>query len=250
MALDVYVMPLWRFKAGDYDPALERALGLEPEVIYLSGSSRPGLAWYRRFLAKFGKPVTDAVEENRLKRIAAQEEVRKLKEEMTGLAGLPIDWPDEGDEVLGQQFYHPEEMQAFAAWHDHRDELPVFEHAPEGDYYKHPARHLPEPQQRRFPTLVDHSLHTGYLLPVPFEGVYKAEPFKIFNHWEAHRCVASSDAMLRETMDFLEFMADVEASESCARGGANMKQIRWYGEELKRMCELSLEHRLPVIFHG
>lgn len=250
MALDVYVMPLWRFKAGDYDPALERALGLEPEVIYLSGSSRPGLAWYRRFLAKFGKPATDPVEENRLKRIAAQEEVRKLKEEMTGLAGLPIDWPDEGDEVLGQQFYHPEELRAFAAWHERRDELPVFERAPEDNYYKHPARRLAESTQRRFPTLVDHSMHAGYFLPVPFEGVHLVEPFKIFDHWEFHHTVASSHAVLREATDFLRFMTEVEATGGCVGDGVHLKQIRWYGEELKRMCELSLEHQLPVIFHG
>lgn len=56
--------------------------------------------------------------------------------------------------------------------------------------------------------------------------------------------------MLREATDFLVFLPDFTESDSRIGKGVHLKQIQWYANELRTMCELSLEHQLPVIFHG
>lgn len=250
MALDAHVMPLWRFKARDFASPIENAFGMKPVVISLAEACEPPVPLHQRLLAKFGIVWEDSAAAKLLKRRAAMEEVRKLKAEISETTGSPIEWLDEGVNRYSGQFYEPVEMRAFAAWHEHRDQLRVFEKAPEDNYYKHPVWGLPKPDQRRFPTLMDHSLHNGYLLPVSFEGVFKVEPFMIHNHWKFYHFVASSQSMLRETTDFLAFLSKFEASGDRIGKGVRLKQIQWYATELRTMCELSLEHQLPVIFHG
>src|SRR5687767_9759123 len=167
MALDAYVMPLWRFKAGDFTSPIESTLGMKPTVISLAETPPPSRPWHRRLLAKLGlvqRPEPTFEE----RRADAVREVAALKVELTKLTGMHIEWPDEGEVHYNKQFYHPITMRAFAAWHDHRHELPEFSSPPEENYYKHPVWTLPKPAKRRFPTLVAHSLHTGYLLPVAF----------------------------------------------------------------------------------
>ncbi len=178
------------------------------------------------------------------------QEVKALKAQLTEMTGTPIDWPDEGSVHYNQQFHQPVTIRAFAAWHDHRDELPEFTSPPENNYCKHPVWSLPKPTKRRFPTLVEHGLHTGYLLPLPFEGNYRVEPFKIMDHWEFFHDVASTETILREATDLLEFLSSLPAANDPAPGSVSFRDIRWYAEELQRMCRLSLEYRLPVIFHG
>jgi hypothetical protein len=249
MALDAYVMPLWRFKAGDFTSPLEEAFGIEPAVISLADRPPSQAPWYVRLFAKVGiiEPPKPTREE---RRTAAVREVDALKAQLTAMVGTPIDWPDEGRVHHNQQFHRPETLRAFAAWHDHRDELPEFTSPPEQDYWKHPVWKLPGPATRRFPTLVGHTLHTGYLFPVPFEGSYKVEPFKIMDRWEYFHHVASSQTILREATDFLAFLATIPAANQAEQGPIPFRDIRWYAEELQRMCSLSMEHRVPVIFHG
>jgi hypothetical protein len=253
MALDAYVMPLWRFKAGDFTSPIEETLGIKPTVISLAEPPPPTAPWYLRLLAKVGiidfiPPPPEPNPEER--RAASVREVDALKAQLTKMVGTPIDWPDEGRVHYNKQFHEPVTMRAFAAWLDHRNELPEFASPLEQNYYKHPVWSLPKPAKRRFPTLVEHSLHTGYLLPVPFEGNYKVEPFKIMDHWEFFHFVASSQTIMREATDFLEFLSTVPAANEQEPGPIPFRDIRWYAEELKRMCSLSIEHRLPVIFYG
>ena len=253
MALDAYVMPLWRFKAGDFSSPMEDTLGIEPVVISIADCAPPPAPWYFRLLAKIGlieiEPLPPPELPREQRRAVAMREVEALKTQLSEMAGTPIDWPDEGGVPYRKQFHEPVAMRAFAAWHDHRDELPEFGSAPEQNYYKHPVWSLPTPAKRRFPTLVEHSLHTGYLLPVPFEGNYKVEPFKIRN-WEFFHYVASSQTILREVDDFLEFLSTLPETSAEESDVIPLRDIRWYAEELRQMCSLSIEHRLPVIFHG
>jgi len=253
MALDAYVMPLWRFKAGDFTSPIEENLGVKPNVISLADPSPPPAPWYLRLLAtigitEFAPPPPEPTREQR--RAAAVQEVDALKARLTEMTGTPIDWPDEGSVQYHKQFHEPVTMRAFAAWHDHHDELPEFTSPPGQDYYKHPVWSLPKPSKRRFPTLVDHSLHTGYLLPLPFEGNYRVEPFKIMDHWQFFHDVASSETILREATDFLDFLSTVPAADGQVSGEIPLRDIRWYAEELQCMCRVSLEHHLPVIFCG
>jgi hypothetical protein len=250
MALDAHVMPLWRFKAGDFSSPIEDAFGIKPDVISLAEASDSRVPLHQRLLAKFGIVREDSAVAKMLKRKVAKEDVKKLKLEISGMTGSQVEWLDEGINRYSGQYYEPVEMRAFAAWHEHRDELKAFKKPPEDNYYKHPVWAVPKPDARRFPTLIDHSLHKGYLLPVPFEGVFKVEPFMVHNHWKFYHYVASSQSMLRETTDFLSFLSEFEAFDKRIGKGVRLKQIHWYASELRTMCELSLEHRLPVIFHG
>jgi hypothetical protein len=154
MALDAYVMPLWRFKAGDFTSPIENALGIKPTVISLADAPPPRACWYVRLLDNAGiidfvpPPPEPSPEELRT---TATQEVDALKSQLTEMLGTPIDWPDEGSVHYNKQFHEPVIMRAFAAWHDHQDELPEFTSPPEQNYYKHPVWSLPKPPKRRFP---------------------------------------------------------------------------------------------------
>ena len=253
MALDVYVMPLWRFKAGDFTSPIEASLGIEPVVITLADSPLPPTPWYLRLLLSLGlvervQPPPEPSSEQR--RAAATREVDALKSQLTQMIGVPIEWSDRGGIHYNEQFGQPVVMRAFASWHDHRDELPRFTAPPERNYYKHPVWSLPKPRKTRFPTLIEHNLNTGYLLPVSFEGVHRVEPFKIMDRWEFFHHVASTQAMLREASDLLAFVTAVADGGDTVSESGLLDDIRWHAAELKRMCELSIEHNLPVIFYG
>lgn len=250
MALDAHVMPLWRFKVGDFSSPIEAALGMKPDLIFLANLSNRSLPWHQRFLSKLGlAPSGSAAAKKRARDVAAKD-VENLKAEIAELTGTPVHWMDEGCVQYSKQFHEPVVMRAFATWLEHRGDVQEFGKPPEDNYYKHPAWALPKPEQRRFPILEDHCLHTGYLIPVPFEGVHKVEPFMIHNHWKFHHSVASSHSMLSEVTDFLALLSEFETSRHPAEDGIPLKSIRWYATELQTMCALSIEHQLPVIFHG
>ena len=253
MALDVFVMPLWRFKAGIFKSPVEEILGITPTTISLADPPRRRPPWHQRFLAWLGiivivepAPPPDPAERYE----KALREIDALKKEMSRLAGVNIDWQDVGESVYSQQFHGHDFLRAFAAWCDHRDTLPEFPDPPPGSY-KHPVWELPAPAQRRFPTLVEHSLHTGYFLPTPFEGVYQVEPFKVANHWELFHSVASAQAVLRELNDLLGFIDTLPVRE-IQPGKVRTQEdgARMVAEWLREICELSVEHGLPVIFYG
>src|SRR4051812_10519268 len=108
MALDAYVMPLWRFKAGDFTSPIEETLGIKPNVISPADSPPPpSVPWYLRLLAKIGiiefvPALPDPTREER--RAAAIQEVDALKTQLTEMTGTPIDWPEEGSVYYNKQF--------------------------------------------------------------------------------------------------------------------------------------------------
>ena len=254
MAQDVYVMPLWRFKAGNFIPPIEKNLGLKPTVISLSEAPPMGRPpWYLRWLSAIGIIEFDepAAVDPAAARAWAVREVTALKVRLSELSGQPVDWRDEGDVYYNEQFHASRFLRAFARWHDHRDILPEFLPGPTRQFADdYPVFDLPAPAKRRFPTLADHSLHTGYLVPTIFEGVYKVEPFKAFGHWEMHHDVASSRAVLRETADLLTFVAEVKAAGGSGVHVKLVQAVQDWAAVLRKICQLSVEHGVPVIFHG
>jgi hypothetical protein len=103
MALDAYVMPLWRFKAGDFTSPIEETLGIRPTVILLADMPPPPAPWYLRLLAKIGMiefvpPPPEPIREERC--AAAVQEVDALKAQLTEMVGTPIDWPGCDCEVI------------------------------------------------------------------------------------------------------------------------------------------------------
>jgi hypothetical protein len=107
---------------------------------------------------------------------------------------------------------------------------------------------LPRVERPRFPTLFEHNLFVGYFFLVPFEGVQKVEPFRMGPGLRGWHDVASTQTFLRELAELLETLAsqpEVKDGDTIPVGDA-----RRYAEELQRICTLSVEHRLPVIFYG
>ena len=261
MALDVYVMPLWRFKAGDFTSPIEKTLGIRPTIISLSGETSdqppPRPPWHLRWLAAVGliefiepadtTPALGPAE----KRALAEQEVDALKAELARLTGQAVDWSDEGGVYYNEQFHAAGFLRAFAAWHDHREAMPEFlPAAPGKDADRYPVWDQPEPARRRFPTLAGHSLHTGYFLPVPFEGVYRVEPFKVAGTWEFYHDVASSRTVLRELEELLASVATLAGDGGSPEQVKFVGAARSWGETLREVCALSVEHGVPVIFHG
>jgi hypothetical protein len=255
MALDVHVMPLWRFKAGDFTSPIEKNLGIKPTVISLEDVEDdpppPPPPWYLRLLAKLGVIVFEDSEPELTaeeKATAARERVDELKIQLSELTGTPIDWTDAGEIHYSKQFFHPVTLRAFAAWCNLRDALPEFVAPPQGDYYRHPVWKLAKPPHLRFSTLIGHGLHTGYFIPVPFEGVHLVEPFMVWDR-QFHHQVASTQTIMRELAELLPMFEEVGAT-----GAANQQTpaalARWYAGMLQEVCSLSIEHGLPVIFHG
>ena len=67
--------------------------------------------------------------------------------------------------------------------------------------------------------------------------------------WEFFHDVASTQTILRELSDLLDFLSGVPAVK--ADDGSNpVKDVGLYAEELQKICALSIQHGLPVIFHG
>ena len=257
MALDVYVMPLWRFKAGDFTSPIEETLGIKPTVVSLSDVPAPRPPWYLRWLAAVGiveiipPPAPPEPLDPATRRERAQEEVHALKAELSRLTGGPVDWHDEGTVHYNNQFHASGFLRAFAAWHDHREAMPEFLPAPpDKDHNNYPVWSQPQPGRRRFPTLAGHSLYTGYFLPVPFTGVYEVEPFKMMGVWDTHHDVASSQTTLAELDELLASVAGLSAAGGSPEHVRHVETARTWAGILRQICVLSVEHDLPVIFHG
>ncbi len=54
MGLDFYVMPLWRFKAGDFRSAIEAAIGFRPNYLSTDGiAERPArVGWFAKWRSR------------------------------------------------------------------------------------------------------------------------------------------------------------------------------------------------------
>jgi hypothetical protein len=87
------------------------------------------------------------------------------------------------------------------------------------------------------------------LFPVPFEGVHRVEPYKLWDNFDCTRPVASTQALLAELEDLLGFLGTLPELEEKS-GQTPVHHARAWIEELRRICQLSVEHRLPVIFYG
>ena len=170
MALDVYVMPLWRFKAGDFEAPIEQNLRLEPSVVSVDGVEKPS----RRRTGGLARW---------LHRSRARREVRAVRKAVEAANRVKVRWKDEGPVAYSHQSPGMEALRAYARWLDCRDRFPTFDAPPERDYYKHPVMNV----QLANPTcahLIGHSCFNGYYLPADFEQVAEVEPYLVFGWFE------------------------------------------------------------------
>jgi hypothetical protein len=229
LTLDVYVMPLWRFKMGDFRSPVEAATGIRPKVVTAGGiEERPArVGWIGRWRAR--------------------RQVANIRKAVEAANGIRIQWSDEGGVVYGEQSQGFEPLRAYAKWLDCRSEFPAFEPTPEGDYYKHPVM-AAKVRRLSCPHLVEHDCYSGYYLPCEFERLVRVEPYLIFGQWPASRSVGSARRLLRE-LESVQAELGVQAKYECPDGDP-LGAVKTSYLQLREVADLSCRHELPVIFWG
>jgi hypothetical protein len=229
MGLDVYVMPLWRFKVGDFRSPIEVATGIRPKIVTADGiEERPArIGWLARWRAR--------------RQVAA---IRKAVESANGIR---IRWVDEGGVVYAEQSRGFEALRAFAKWLDCRDQFTEFGPPPQGDYYKHPVM-AAEVSRLSCPHLVEHDCYNGYYLPCEFERVTQVEPYLIFGEWPASKSVGSTPRLLRE-LDLVQAQLQVPDGYDYPADDP-LVEVKAAYLQLREVAQLSCQHGLPIIFWG
>jgi hypothetical protein len=229
VGLDVYVMPLWRFKVGDFRSPIEVATGIRPKIVTADGvEERPArVGWLGRWRAR--------------RAVAA------LHRAVEDANGTRIRWADEGGVVYAEQSWGFEPLRAYAKWLDCLDRFPEFSPLPEGDYYRHPVM-AAEVSRLSCPHLVEHDCCNGYYLPCEFERVAEVEPYLIYGQWPASRSVGSAPRLLRELESVqaeLRVPDEFEYPEDDP-----LLPVKAAYLQLREAAELSCRHGLPIIFWG
>jgi len=227
MSLDIYVMPLIRFKTNDFRTPAEIATGARSKIVTYKGVFERfvGTGWRQRWKARREISVTRR----------AVERANQVR----------ISWHDDGDVLYAEQSPGMEGLRAYARWLDCRNQLPEFEPPPEGDYYKHPAMAIKN-ESPSFPHLVNHSCYNGYYLPCNFANVVDVEPYLIFGTWPAHREVGSAPRLLNE-LDRIQVELKAPENYVWAQGDP-LAEVKYGYMQLRRAAELSCHHGLPIIF--
>lgn len=231
MSLDVFVMPMWRFKAGDAETASEQLFGrastiVTPDGIFGFGRIRNGIA-----------------------RRAAKRKVRQIVKEVEVQLNTRLEWQDEGDVAHSQQASSGfEALRAFAKWLDLTDELSTFVDPPENDYYKHPAllwnrEHRPF----RFSHIIDHSCHSGYYVPCRFERIVCVESFQTYGNFTFHHSFGSSYRLAEELQTL---HPHIPAADDASVSVTSRELIAAGFDTLVEVSTKSLKHGLPIIFWG
>ena len=229
MGLDVFVMPLWKFKAGDFTSPIESALGVRPKYATPDGivEQPTSVSWWARWRAK--------------------REVAAIRKAVAKTNRTEVRWNDEGGMVFSCQWPHFAPIRAYATWLDCRDRLAEFTTPPDDDYYKHPALEQ-EVEKLSCPHLVQHGLYSGYFLPCDFEVMGDVEPYKIFGQWPASHSVGSSPRLLRE-LDFVQEHLQVPDGDEYDQADP-LSRVKEDYAQLREIAELSVRHGLPIIFWG
>ncbi|GAA4426069.1 hypothetical protein [Bremerella cremea] len=229
MTLDIYVMPLWRFKAGEYDSPLES---------WLDDSDAQTPVKPRRSFS----PV------QLWKRWKAKRQAKQIIAAAARQLDCDLAWSDDGEVVLAEQAaYGFVALRAYAQWLDLREAIPCFEHSPRGNYYEHPVMLREEPPPPRFQHLVEHNCHNGYLVPVAFDRVAQVEPYQVWGGYEFFHSFGSIPAISRELATLKPLLP---ASDDPAVADEAKQFIQDGFSTLETACQIGLEHELPIIFYG
>lgn len=231
MGVDVFVMPLWRYKVGDFESPLERS-GLVPVVHYVTPE---GI--FTRFDLR-----------GRISRWRAKREVRAVAREVSAANGKKITWTDEGDVVYTEQFHGVHPLWSFIWWLERRDLLGDFHMPAEGSVEAGAYWQTAPDRPTAFPHLSNNGFYNDYFLPADFERVVKVEPHKLGGWYEVARSVSSTPRAL----------AELEALDKHLRVPANYQwqeddpfaPVKGTFAQVRDFLELSHRHGLPVIFWG
>ena len=222
MALDIHVMPLWKFWAGEYTTAMER------------------------FAERTGTPMSRI---GRQKALYPPQEARDLArglrlwvEQETGTENA---WEDDGAIVFSEQFQF-EGIHAVRAYAAHREDSQEPFEITEG-FERYPAlRKRMAGVPTEFPHLIHHEDNQGLYVPVDFELPLMGGPFSIGSSVQLMMDLAKLRRNLGAFPDYEEW-----------RVGSPMDEphpgIAWVKHGiafLYQACWRSVQSRVPIIFDG
>ncbi len=220
---------MWRYKVGDFQLPVEKALGIRPKIVTADGVEKRlhRIGWLERWRAK--------------------RQVASIRKAVETANRSHVKWADAGGVVYAEQSQGFEALRAYAKWLDCRERFSEFVTPPEGDYYKHPA-FVAEIDSPSCPHLVGHDCYNGYFLPCEFDSLAEVEPYLIFGHWPASRSVGSSQKLVRE---LAAVQAELQVPEKYEYPVDDpLLPVRTAYLQLLEIAELSCRHGLPVIFWG
>ena len=223
MPLDVYVMPLWRYLAGDYEQAQARFGGAAAGSRALSVSP----AEARSFVAGLRYGFRD-VSRNAMR------------------------WHDRGETVFAKPFdvQSWNALRAFAA--DQQYPVERFNFGPES--HRHPGLHeVLYGQGSAFEHTVKQHETGGFYLPVDF-----SRPLELTVREDASSTIlaGSSVALLRELnvlgprVGLDRDLGELKPGEVFAVRPEPLQYVKFGWAFMRHVARLSVQHRLPVILHG
>ena len=231
MAVDVYVMPIWRFKVGDFESPLERLAPasqvhyVTPQGIFTRLDPR---AWLTRWRAK--------------------REVRSIQREVSAANGFPVSWVDEGACVYSAQLHTTDEFKSYIWWLERRELLGEFRAPKAGDSSAAAFWQTAPDRPTAFPHLSKNGMYSDYFLPAEFERVVEVEPEKLGGWFPVTKAVSSTPRALRE-IHVLNQHLRVEPDYKWQEGDP-LALVKVTFNFVRNFLELSHKHRLPVIFWG
>jgi len=229
MALDIYVMPIWRFKVGDFNSPIQTNLGIRPKIVTAEGINEP------------------AVKSGWVARWRARRQVAAIRKAVESTNGVPAKWKDDGQVVYAEQSRGMEPLRAYALWLDLLDRLPEFKPPPGGDYYKHPVWQLSHERPLSCPHLVEHDCYCGYFLPCDFEKPVQVEAYRI-QSWSFSRSVSSALRVRKELAFVAEHLSVPDTHEYPSDDPR--VEVKSAFLQMQKVVDLSIMHGLPIIFWG
>jgi hypothetical protein len=224
MSLDIHVMPIWRFWAGEYSTAAER---------FAASTGTP--------ISRIGQPKA-LYQSDQAKQLAKG--VRRWIEQQTGQSEA---WSDDGDIVFSEQFQFDaiHAVRAYAA-HTESSEEPFT--LTEEFQSSAAVRRVWAGVPTDFPHLILHEDNAGFYVPVDFELPMKlmGQPPTIGS---SVQLMIELAALRRRLGDF----PDYAARQQGAIDDEPHPGLAWVKHGvafLYQACWLSVQSRLPIVIDG
>jgi hypothetical protein len=224
MAIDVYVMPLWRYHSGQFESPMERFAantGILVKIIRLQPK-------------------------HLLNRYRAKQHVRNFQNAFATASGLSSSWVDSGDVLYNDQFRRAAELKAFAQWIDIEDLIPEWPGGTLDDVWTQHRERMMRTKWS-YPLLVEFDCWSGHLLPMDFPGIVEVQ--ETVQGRSFVRKVASAPALLQELERLNEHLGVPEDWVYSDHYGHRLAPMNCF-HQLRKILRLSVKHSLPVMFDG
>lgn len=231
MGTDVFVMPISRFKSGDFETPLQRAFGRDKV----------------RIITPYGQDVArENSSPNFFGKLRNQWQAKKavadIRKQIKKVNGPIAKWNESGECVYSEQSFGTEAVRAFAKWIYLGNTAETFVASEEQDYYKHPAWQAGGNDLVKQSHLIRNGCYNDYIVPVRFEYCVEVDAYKILGRHDATKCVSSSQKVQEEL---------VSLKGEIQKLSRNDFELVLSGYELlQEVINLSVAKNLPVVFWG